>query len=141
MELLRSAPRKRRKRSSEHVVHPAIRARFFNGHDVLRFFDHADCLLAASRTYAVQARIRIRDVTADRARADFFFGVTDGVRQSQGILGRRAKQMKRQALGGLLANSGEMLQLIDESFDGSGKIGHAACVAYPRASAQNALRW
>jgi hypothetical protein len=37
--------------------------------------------------------------------------------------------MKRQALRGFLANSGEMFQLIDESFDGSGKIRHAACVA------------
>ena len=51
------------------------------------------------------------------------------LRQRQGILGRRSQQMKRQTLRGFLANSGEMFQLIDEAFDGSGKIRHAACVA------------
>jgi len=40
-----------------------------------------------------------------------------------------AQQVKGQPLRGLLANSGEMFQLIDESFDGSSKIGHPACVA------------
>ncbi len=73
---------------------------------------------------------------ADGAGADFFFSVANRVRQRQGIFGRRSQQMKRQALSGFLANSGEMFQLIDEAFDGSGKIRHAACVAQPRASAQ-----
>jgi len=48
---------------------------------------------------------------------------------ARGILGSGSQQEKRQALGGFLANTGEMLQFIDESFDGSGKIRHAACVA------------
>jgi len=66
---------------------------------------------------------------ADGASPDFFFGVANGVRQRQRILGGRPQQMKRQALRGFLANSGEVFQLIDEPFDGSGKIRHAACVA------------
>ena len=45
------------------------------------------------------------------------------------VLGRRSQQVKGQPLRGLLANSGKMFQFIDESFDGSSKIGHAACVA------------
>jgi hypothetical protein len=46
--------------------------------------------------------------------------------------------MKRQPLRGLLANSREMLQFIDESFDGSGEIRHSACVAQQRVLAQTA---
>jgi len=41
-------------------------------------------------------------------------------------------------LRGLLSNSGEMLQFINKSFDGSGKIRHAACVAQQRVWAQTA---
>ena len=100
------------------------------------FFDDADGFLAARRAHTVVAGIGVRDVAADRARANFFFGVANGFGERQRIFRRGAQEMKRQALRGLLANSGEMLQFIDESFDGSGKIRHAACVAQPRASAQ-----
>jgi hypothetical protein len=66
---------------------------------------------------------------ANGARPNFFFGVANRVRERQRILSRRSEQVKRQALRGLLANSWEVFQLIDESFDGSGKVRHAACVA------------
>src|SRR5262249_19973489 len=39
--------------------------------------------------------------------------------------------MERQALRGLLSNSGKVFECVDESFDGDGKIRHARCVAHP----------
>src|SRR5256885_15419028 len=44
--------------------------------------------------------------------------------------------MKRQPLRRLLANSWEMFQCIDQSFDRHRKIRHARCVAYPRDSSK-----
>ena len=138
MKLLRSASGKRRERAAKDVIHPAIRPRFFNGHDVVGFFDHANGLLAPRGPHTIQARIGIRNVVTGRTRADFLFRVANRIRERKRIFGRRSQQMKRQPLRGLLPNSGEMLQFINKSFDGSGKIRHAACVAQRRVLAQTA---
>ena len=90
----------------------------------MRFFDDADDALVAVRAGAVEAGIGVGDIRADGAFADFFLGVADGVGEGEGVLGRAAQEMKGEALGRFLANSGKMLQFVDETFNRTGKIGH-----------------
>src|SRR5262249_38192445 len=94
----------------------------------------------AIRAGAVEARIGVGDVVADRALADFFLGVANGLGQSEGVLGRGAKEVKRKALSGFLANAGEMLKFIDQAFDWGGEIGHEKCVAQGRSRRKLATR-
>src|SRR5579883_904733 len=132
LELFGTASGKRRERAAENVVHAAVGARFFDSENVVRFLDDADAALIAIRADAVQTGVGIGDVVADGALADFFLGVANGVGESQRVLGCGAEQMKGEALGGFLANAGEMLEFVDETFDWSGEIGHERCVAQGR---------
>src|SRR5579859_4399732 len=91
-QLLWPAPGQRREGTAKHVIHTAVSARFFNGHDVVRFFDYADHLFVAIRARAEVTRVIFGNVAADRALADFFFGVANGFRESQGVFRRGAQK-------------------------------------------------
>ncbi len=125
LQLLRPAPRQRRQRAAQHVIHAAVSARFFNGHDVVRFFDHADQLFVATGPRAEVTWVILGNVAADRAFADFLFRVANRIRQPQRVFRRTSQKKKRQPLCGFLSDSGQVFQFIDESFDRSGKIRHA----------------
>src|SRR5690348_778979 len=138
MQLIRPAPGQRRKGTAQYVIHAAVSAGLFDRQDVVRFFHHANCFSAARGANAIKARVRVRDVVAGRAFANFFLGVANGIGKPQGIFRRGPQKKKRQALRRFLADSRKMFQLIDESFYRSGKIWHEACVAQPQAQAQTA---
>jgi hypothetical protein len=55
---------------------------------------------------------------------DVQLGVANGVGQREGFFWTDAKQMKGQALRGLLADSRKALQLVDEFGNGFGEVGH-----------------
>jgi len=82
------------------VVHAAVGARFLDSHDVVRLFHHANGPATARGPGAVETGIRVGDVVADGAFADFFFCVANGVGERQGVFGRRAQQKKSEALRG-----------------------------------------
>ena len=79
-KLFGAAALQRRKRAAENVVHATVSARFLDRENVVSFFDDADRFVIARRADAVEARIRVGDVAAGGALANFFFGVADGVR-------------------------------------------------------------
>src|SRR5271163_1129432 len=85
-------------------------------------------------------RIILRNIAAHRALADFFFSVANRVRQPKRVFRSRTQNKEGQTLGGFLSDSGQVLQFIDQSFNRSGKIRHARCVAQPRISAQTSGR-
>jgi len=87
-------------------------------------FDHADSPFVSRWPHAIQTRIGIGKILANRAGANLFFGLANGVGKRQRILRRGPKQMKRQPLGRFLSDSGEVLQFIDESLNRRGKIWH-----------------
>jgi hypothetical protein len=107
------------------VIHPAVRAGFFDRHNVVRFFDNTDDFLIAAGTHAEVARIILSNVAAHRAFADLLFSVSNGIRQPQRIFRRAAQNKEGQPLSSFLSNPGEVLQFIDKSFDRSSKIRHA----------------
>ena len=123
-ELLGAAALEGGERAAEDLVHAAVGAGFFDGENIVRFLDYADGGLVAVGSRAIETGIGVGDVGADRALADFFLGVANGVGQGESILGSAAQEMESEALGRFLANSGKMLQFIDETFNRTGKIGH-----------------
>ena len=124
LQLFGAAALQRRERPAENVVHAAVGASFFDRQNVVGFFDDADRFVISRRADAVEARIRVGDVVAGGALADFFFGVANGVGERHGFFRGGAQQMKREALRGFLSDAGKMFQCVDQSFDGGGKIRH-----------------
>ena len=106
------------------MVHAAVGSRFFDRENVVGLFNDADRLVITGRADAIEARIRVGDVVADRALADFLFRVANRVGKSHGFFGRRAQEMEREALRGFLSNTGKMFEGVDQSFNGGGKIRH-----------------
>ena len=107
-QLFGPATLQRRERTAENVVHAAVSARFFDRENVVGFFDDADRLVIAGRADAVEARIRVGDVAAGGALANFFFGVANGVGERHGFFRLSAQEMECEALRGFLSNAGKM---------------------------------
>jgi hypothetical protein len=114
MELLGADALQRRECAAEHVIEAAVLARFFDRGDAIRFLDDADDFAVARGARAVKAGIGVGDVVAHGALMDVKLRVADRVGQREGLFGRDAQQVERQALRRLLADSGKALQLIDE---------------------------
>ena len=108
----------------ENVVSTIEVTGLFNRGDVRRLLDHADQSLVAGSTTAVDAGFDVGDVVADRTKTQAGFHIVDGGGQGFRIVIRRAKNMERQSLGGFAANSGKLLQLIDEPGHWLGKFRH-----------------
>ena len=109
MELLGATTLKGRKRTAENVVHAGVGARFFDGENVVGFLHDTDRALVAGGAGAVEAGVRVGDVVAGRAGSDFFLGVANGVGEPESVFGSGTENVECEALGGLLANAGEML--------------------------------
>jgi len=60
----------------------------------MRLFHHADGPLAAVCAGAIETWVGVRDVPANRALANFFFGIANRIRQRQRIFRRQPQQMK-----------------------------------------------
>jgi hypothetical protein len=97
------------------VVDAAELARLLDDAHVLRLLDHADLPLVAGRAGAERAGIGVGDVIAGRAVGDPLLDVADGVAQPLRILARRLEHVKRQALGALGADAGQLLQLLHQA--------------------------
>ena len=95
-----------------------------DGQNVVWLFYHADLGVVAMRIAAIGALIAIADVVADLAQAQFVFDIDDSLGQAFGVFAGRAKQMKRDALGGLLADAREPLTFGDQARQWFGKLGH-----------------
>src|ERR1700737_5163597 len=123
MQLVGAAAGKRREGTSQHVIHSAERSRLFNRENVVSFFHHANNFFVAVRARAVQAWIRVGNIVADRASANFFFGVANGLGEGGGVFRGGAHRIKRQALRGFVSDARQVLQFVDKSFNRSSKIG------------------
>jgi len=74
----------------QYVIDAVVAARFLNGGDVGRFFDHADQALIAHGVGAEAARVNVSDVVADAAKAQVLLDLADGGGQILSIFGGRA---------------------------------------------------
>src|ERR1700682_2203552 len=124
MQLIGPDASQRRERSAENVVQAAVLARFFDGHDVVRFFDDADCFAIARWPRAVQARIGIGDVVAHRTKSHVHLGVADSIGEGERIIRSNAHDLKREALRTLGPDAAQMYELVDQSLDRFGEIRH-----------------
>ena len=114
----------RRERAVEHVVDAVKMARLFDGGDVGRFLDHADNLLIARRTAAVDAGIDVGNVVADGAQTQLGFDVANGGGEGFGVVRARTQDVKGEALRALAADSRQLLKFVDEPGHRLGKFGH-----------------
>ena len=103
----------RGERAAKNVVHAAVSACLFNRENVVGFFDDANRFVIAGWANAIEARIRIRDVVARGALADFLFGIANSVRESHGFFWRGAQEMERKTLRGFLSDTGKMFEGVD----------------------------
>src|SRR5882724_2440048 len=100
---------------------PAIAAGALDGGDVLGLGDDANQGDIPARVPADRAGIGLRQVATNAAEADLLFDLDDGRRQRRRVLGRGAQNMECQAGGGLLADTGQLSQLLDQPGDGRGE--------------------
>ena len=113
-ELVRADAVQRREGAVEDVVDALVAAGAFDGLDAGGLFDDADKALVADRAGAVDAGIDVRDVVADGAEAKAGFQGAHGVGERGGVFVAGAQEMKGEALGALGADSGELLQFVNE---------------------------
>ena len=129
VELLRAASLEWGEGTAKDVVHAVVGAGLLDGKDIVGLFDDADGAFVAGGAGAIEARVGIGDVVAGRAGADLLLGVANGVGEAESVFGSGAEDVEGEALGGFLADAGEVLQFVDQTFNRSGKIRHVLCVA------------
>jgi hypothetical protein len=98
----------------QHVVNAVVTACFLNRSDIRGLFYDANQALVARGAAAVDARIDIRDIAANRAEVKIRFHLPDGVGEQFSIFVAGAKDMEGQTLGRLAADSRQLLQFFDE---------------------------
>ncbi len=76
-----------------------------------------------------------------RAGPNLLFRVADRFGQRECFFRRGTQEMERQPLRGFLSDAGQVFQFIDESFNRSGKIRHAPCVAQAHSFVQIYREW
>ncbi len=114
-ELLRSDTIHRRERSVEDVIDTVVVARPLDGSDVGWLLEYADQALIACRICAVVAGIDVGDVVADGAEAKVSLELLDGMSESASVFIAATEDVKRQALRGLGADTGELAKLFDQA--------------------------
>jgi len=112
-----------RKRPVQNVVHAVVVAGLLDGRDVRRLFHYADQPLIPIRIGTVFAGIDVGDVVANRAEMQAGLQLADRVGQLLRVLVAGAQYMKREALCGLAAYSGQLLQLFNQASHRFGKSG------------------
>ena len=114
----------RRQRPVQYVVDAIEMPRLFDCSDVGWFLEHADQLLVAGWTGAIDTGIDVGDVVADRTQAQIGFDIANCGRKRFSVVFARAQNMKRQTLGALAADARQLLELIDEPGHRLRKFGH-----------------
>ena len=109
----------------EHVVDAIEMPGLFDRGDVGWLFHHADQFLISGRIAAIDAGIDVRNVVADRAQAQLSFYVSDGGGEGFGIVLAGAQNVESQTLCALAADSGQLLEFVDEPGHRFGKLRHA----------------
>ena len=104
------------------MIEAGVLARFFYGQNVVRLLDDADNFPIARGAGAVQAGVAVGNVVADAALVNIQFGLANGFGKGQGLFRRDAQEMKGQALRGLLPDTRETLEFVEQFDDGFGKI-------------------
>ena len=70
---------------------------------------------------AERAGIGVRDVIARRAVGDSILDVSNRIAQALGVVARCPQDVKRQALRALRADTGQLLELLDQPGQGIGE--------------------
>src|SRR5579875_2233330 len=91
---------------------------------VVRAFHHADNRTVAARVRAGGAGILLSEVVADAAQLDFVFYLEDRASHALCFFARGAFDVKGDALGGFLTDSGEPLEFIDQAVQRAGEYAH-----------------
>ena len=123
-ELLGSDAVERRNGTVENMEDSVEVLRLFDSGDIGRFFDDADQALVASGAGAVDARVDVGDVVADRTETEIGLDVADGGGERFGIVVAGAENVEGETLRTFGADSGELFQLIDQARHGFGKAIH-----------------
>src|ERR1035438_5759791 len=96
----------------------------FHRGNVGGFFDNADQFLVTGWAAAVDARIDVGDVVADRAKTQTGFDVANGSGQRIGVVIAGSQNVECKALSALAADTWQLLEFIDEPGHGLSKFGH-----------------
>ena len=98
----------------QHVVDAIEVFGFFDGGDIGGFFDNAYQALVAGCAGAVDARVNIGDVVADRAQPQASFDVADSSGQRFRVFVARTQNVEGQPLRALRAHARQLLQFVDQ---------------------------
>jgi len=113
----------RRESTVQYVIDPAVVTRFFDGRDVRGLFDHANQPLIPIGIRAINAGINVGDVVAHRAEVKAGFELPNGVGELVRVFVGRTKDVEREALRGLAAHAGKLLELVNQASQRLGKSG------------------
>src|SRR5205807_1302589 len=102
-------------RPVEHVVHAFELAGALDGEDIERLLDHAYDLALPLVGRADRARVRLRDVEADRAIAEIGLHRAHRGGERLRVPRRRAEDVIGEALRRLGSDARELAELVDES--------------------------
>ena len=108
----------------KHMVGAVKMLGLFNGRDIGRLFHDADQALVARRTAAVNTRVHVRDVVAERAQPQIGLDVVDRTGESLRIFIARAQDVEGETLRALAANAGQLLQFVNQPGHGLSELGH-----------------
>jgi hypothetical protein len=114
------------------MVFAAIFTGFFQGDDIARVGDAANDFVVAVGGATDGANGLSREVEADAALADLFFGVDQSFGQGFDLGFGAVENMQGQTLGRLRPNAGQALELFDQAGEGRGVDGSRVqgCAAF-----------
>jgi len=110
----------------EHVIKPLIFPGALQGEDIQRFRHDAYLGAVPTLTAADDAGVRVGDVMAGGAQDDLLLYGEDGLGEGTCFLRGHADQVVGEPLGGLGADAGQLVELLDEPgyrLGGGHKIG------------------
>src|SRR5215831_10688775 len=113
-----------RNRSVQHVENSVEMLGLLDGGNVRWFFDDADQALVTGGACAIDTRVNVGDVVADRAEAQAGLYVTDGSRQRFGVFITGSQNVKGKALRAFRSYARELFELINEARHRFGKFRH-----------------
>ena len=96
------------------MIAPAELASALDRHDVLRLFDHADRVIAATWIGAHAAQLVFGDVAAHGAETHLRLDRCNRLGKARDVRAICGEEVERDALGALGPNAGESPQLVDQ---------------------------
>jgi hypothetical protein len=96
----------------------------FDGHNVLRLFDHAEQMIISAHIGTQWTGIFFSKMKTTRAKPGSFLQLPNGISQRASIVQRPPQNVKRQSGSGFSADTGQFGKLDDESVKRWGKFYH-----------------